>query len=62
MWPIIPHDIQHLKEHFPVTDVVGHEQDQFAIEIIALAGTQALVQIYETGIKIIRIFDSRLGM
>jgi hypothetical protein len=34
-WPVILHDIQHLKEHLPVTDVVGHEQDQFAIETIA---------------------------
>lgn len=57
--PVSSHDIQHLKKHFPVTDVVGHEQDQLAIEIIALAGTQALVQVDEPGIEIIRIFDSR---
>jgi hypothetical protein len=35
LWPVIPHDVQHLIEHLPVTDVVGHEQDQFAIETIA---------------------------
>jgi hypothetical protein len=36
LWPVIPHDIQHLNEYFPVTDVVGHEQDQLAIETIAI--------------------------
>ena len=61
MWPVIPHDIQHLKEHFLIADVVGHEQDQLAIEAIALIGIQALVQVNEPGIEIIRIFDVRVG-
>jgi hypothetical protein len=43
LWPVIPHDIQHLKEYLPVTDVVGHEQDQLAIETSTLVCTQTLV-------------------
>ena len=61
LWPVIPHDVQHLKEHLPVTDVVGHEQDQFAIETIAFVCTQALMQFYEPGIEIILIQDAWFG-
>ena len=60
--PVVPADFEQFVESFPVTNMVGHEQDQFAIEIGALPGAQARMQCYEPGKEIIGVFDPWLCM
>jgi hypothetical protein len=62
LWPVVPADFEQVIESFALTDVVGHEQDQFAIEIVALLGTQTCMQGYEPVIEIIRILDPWICM
>ncbi len=60
LWPVLSRDIQHFIERLPVTNVIGHEQNQLAIEASAFIGTQAFVQVDQPGVEIIGIFDLRI--
>jgi hypothetical protein len=45
-------------EYFPVSDLVGHQQDQFAVKCLALIKAQARVQRNKLSIEIIRVINS----
>jgi hypothetical protein len=61
LWAVFANDVKGFDESLLVTDIVGQQQDQFAIEVMALFGIKLLMHGYQPGVKIIRVFNSWLS-